>query len=191
MRVMAGSEVLQHLETDHRVCSCLLNALEQMAPDIGAGDERALRVAYGVMARERGYMSHAHFAREELLFERMMARSALGEAAVKGLSREHDVLARMGITLLEALQARLAGKPEEADRLRRLVTDYVDAMRNHMGKERQRVFPLAAQILLVQDWELVAAAFAQQSDALAPPVSESLADVARWLADHGADPFAR
>lgn len=189
--VSAGAEVLQHLWTDHRVCERLLAAIEQMAPDIEAGDERALRVARGIMARERGYTAQSHYAREELLFERMTARSPQGEAAVKGLSREHDVLARMGVSLLEAIDAKLAGKFDDPDRLRRLVIEYVEAMHNHMGKEQRNVFPLAQQILHAEDWRLVAAAFAEQADPLAPPASASMADVARWLAENGEDPFER
>jgi hypothetical protein len=92
--VSAGAEVWQHLWTDHRVCDRLLAAIEQMASDIEVGDERALRVARGIMARERGY-------------------------------------------------------------------------------------------------RLVAAAFAAQANPLAPPASASIADVARWLAEHGEDPFER
>lgn len=188
---MAGADVLQGLSQEHQVCLCLLAALDQMGAAIGAGDERALRVARGIMARERGYGAHAHYAREELLFERMMARSPRGEAAVRGLSHEHDNQVRMGITLLEALDARLAGKPEDPARLRRLTAAYVEALRNHVGKEQQRVLPLAREILQEQDWALIETAFGEQRDPLAPPVSESLADVARWLSEHGEDPFAR
>lgn len=181
--------VLQHLRQEHKVCVSLLDAMDRMADAIGAGDERTLRVARGIVARERGYDSMVHYAREELLFERMQARSPRGEVAVRGLAHEHDELTRMGVTLLEALDARLAGKPEDPARLRHLAAAYVEALRNHMGKEQQQVFPLAEEILRPQDWSLVSAAFGEQPELLAPPAGETLADVAQWLSEHGEDPL--
>ncbi len=185
---MDDAEVLQQLWDEHRVTIRLLEVLERLIPDAVAGDAKSLTIARDIVAREREYSDLVHHAREELLFGRMAARSETGAAAVAGLTHDHDELARMGATLLESIAACLAGGAEDRDLLRQRVQTYVDAERNHMRKEEQRVFPLAREVLTAEDWRLVAGAFGGTADPLAAPGAPAFQDLAEWLLRH--DPAA-
>lgn len=180
----AGDE-LQQLWADHRVCAHLLRVFTAQLPAALSGDRIALGVMRDIVAREREYGDFVHHAREELMFGRMAARSASGAEAVQGLVREHEDIARKGTTVLESLEACLAGRAEDPQLLRQRVEDYVDGLVNHMHKEEQRVFALAPQVLIAEDWRLVGAAFAGRTDPLAPPTTPAYQSLSAWLSSHG------
>ena len=186
---MTADDLLQQLWDEHRVSAHLLRVIAAQESAVLAGDAGALSVVRDIVRRERDYGDRVHHAREELLFGRLAARSAAGAEAVHGLTREHEDIARKGATVLESLEAFLAHKPEDPDVLRQRLDDYVDTLSNHMHKEEQRVFPLAPQVLLQEDWEVAAQAYAHRTDPLAPPVEPDYRALAAWLADHGETPY--
>lgn len=187
---MDETGVLQQLWNDHRVSAHLLRVLERCLPAALEGNTESLQVVHDIVARECEYGDRVHHAREELLFARLASRGTSGADAVKGLTHDHNELGRMGVSLLESLAACLAGQPEDPERLQQHAIVYVEALRNHMGKEEHRVFKLAPRLLTEEDWHLVAGAFAGSTDPLAPPVAAAWQALDAWLARNGEALFA-
>jgi len=186
---MDRSGVLEQLWTDHRVSAHLLRVLEHDLPAAAGGEREALAVLRDVVRREREYCDVVHHAREELLFSRLASRAASGVQAVAGLTHDHDELARRGETLLESLDAALAGRDGDPDAIRRRVREYAEGLRNHMHKEERRVFALAEDLLTDEDWQLVAGAFSGRGDPLARPAGDDYRALRQRLASRGESPL--
>ena len=99
------------------------------------------------------------------MFERLQVRAPELSDLLDILVREHQQLAINGQALLKALHDADLSGVEPTDVLAK-GADYIKLLRRHMDREEAEVFPGALQKLTDEDWEIINARMAPQSDPL-------------------------
>ena len=159
---------------EHRALAAVLSGLAAFVDGIEAGRFEpdftllAAMIEYVTELPERVH----HPKEDDYLFAALRKRSAGAAAIVDDLQGEH----RLGPGRIAALQAALddyrnAGAPV-LPAFRDVVKAYADFQWQHMSKEEKHVFPLAREVLTVQDWAAIDAAFAANDNPWEGPAGE-------------------
>jgi hemerythrin-like domain-containing protein len=106
--------------------------------------------------RETG--DRQHHPREEVAFERLVAREPDLQLRLQRLRQEHRVIAHAGDALAEQLEAVLNGVLVPRTQIEAAAATYLLYYGNHIMKEEEDVLPRAAAALTPADWAAVAAA---------------------------------
>ncbi|MCP5151087.1 MAG: hemerythrin domain-containing protein [Ectothiorhodospiraceae bacterium] len=163
-------EILDDLRTDHRNIAHLLDLLEREIDAVERIRDADFELMRDIMHYMTHYPDHTHHPKEDLMFERLRARSARAPAVVEQLRREHQGLATKGRALLEVLSRVVDGGIVERTELAGAARDYAGFLRHHMRVEDGEAFPLAESTLHDEDWAAVARAFERRGDPVFGPV---------------------
>lgn len=163
---MSRQRALAAIEEQHRSIGAVIHGLQyltQAAVARGTAPDVVLLRAMLSYIREYPERLH-HPAEDRTLFARLRQRTREADALVGELEAEHA----QGESRLDALAAALRrvedGEPDGAAQLASLVREYADFHWAHMRKEEERVFPIAARILLDEDWTAIEEAFGSHGD---------------------------
>lgn len=157
----AVPDIVAALIDEHKYQARLLQVMERQ---VGLLNQRQ-RPDYEVMRDVMRYMTRFpdryHHPKEDLLFDRVLARDPASADAVAQLRQAHGEITAAGVELLELVERSRQGESQaEAlrDPLRKTAHRYIGALRRHMDVESLQLFPKALQALEPEDWRAVDAA---------------------------------
>ena len=107
-----------------------------------------------------------HHPREDIAFGKLAERDPSTQIRVRELAGEHRVIASAGKTLVEQLDAIMAGAILERESVTVNAATYVAYYRQHMAGEEADLFPRVAGVLSVEDWKAVDDAITAEADPL-------------------------
>ena len=114
------------------------------------------------------YPNQIHHPKEEqFLFHYMRLRAParcadILDRLLADHSKEHNAVTGFQA----ALHAYRAGGPDAGPQLAQVAATYAKYLERHIDIENTQAFPLAEEVLLEADWDLINAAFEQNSDPL-------------------------
>jgi len=112
------------------------------------------------------YANRFHHPREDVAFERMVARYPDKQVAIARLLQEHRVIDVAGAELLGYLESILKDTIVPREKIEAAAATYLVYYRHHLATEEAEILPLAADLLTPEDWAAVAAAVPAGPDPL-------------------------
>ena len=154
--VVQRPDIIMQLKIDHHRMRTLLEILRREIDLYCAKKPADLDLPLEIMGHLIDYpdLSHHHH-REDLIFERLKLRGMAVARQVESIIREHKDLAALNRRLAAALESINQGLEMPRDWLDSLARSCVAGNFEHMSKEDEFYFPLAADCLSVGDWEAV------------------------------------
>ncbi len=182
---MTPIEILMH---EHRLILRVLDSLEEAASRLDSGEDIDADFFLDAAEFVSGFADKCHHAKEEdILFvamtERDMPRDT-GPVAV--MLTEHDAGRRYTAGFRSAAEQVKAGETSASADIVRNVFDYVNLLREHIMKEDNVLYPMAEQLIPVDEMAKVSDDFqcvidADKKDDI-PEKYEALAEkLARYL----------
>lgn len=153
---MANPVAVWH--SDHVRFARLLDLLEQELARFHAGGTPDYDRMHDIVHWLREYSDTAHHPREDVAFERLVARDPSLRLPVNRLLQEHRVIAHAGQALLERLDAAASGTFEPRADVEAAAASFLVYYRSHLNTEEAWILPRAAELLTDADWAAVAAA---------------------------------
>ncbi len=174
------SDIIRQLHRDHMNMARLLSLLDQQTAVLDSASTPDYALLEDVMHYMVHYADEYHHAKEDLLFERLVARNPASHDVIDRLKSEHAELARKGSRFLESIRTVSAGTIMPRDQFVTEGMDYVKALRAHMKTEEDHVFPLISITLASADWEDIEGRIQQRED---PIFGETVQDRYHQLYD--------
>lgn len=142
---------------DHVRFGRLLDMLEKEVALFHSGEQPNYELMRDVVLWLRYYADGVHHPREDLAFERMVAREPALRLQVNRLLQEHRIIAYAGESLLERLENAANGGFAPRAELEAAAATFLAYYRSHMTTEENAILPRAAKLLRDADWAAVAA----------------------------------
>jgi len=164
----AMAKAVRILRDEHRSLSAVIASLEQLARQ---ARDTTVKPDFAVFRAMLYYIDafpeRQHHPKEDAhLFARLAARAPQARGVLDELHAEHVKGGEMIRELERALLAFEQNWPQGAEAFAAGAGAYAQFHRKHMRTEEQQVLPLAERVLTAQDWQAIAAAFAENTDPL-------------------------
>jgi hemerythrin-like domain-containing protein len=166
--VSPQQQALRIIQDEHRTLTAVVEALNHVAAEVAAGDLTPdYPLLWSLVYYIESFPDRLHHPKEdEVLFPAVRARTRDLDALLDDLSRQHVD----GRVHLDRLKTQLgwmeAGIPGAVQDFAGKAAAYAAAHHRHMAQEEQQVIATAIACLTPDDWERVAAAFAENRDPL-------------------------
>ena len=152
-------DIVAALVDEHKYQARLLGVMERQ---VGLLNQRKMpdyEVMHGVMRYMTQFPDRYHHPKEDLLFDKVMARDPSSAESVAQLRRAHGDITTAGAQLFELVERSRQGEAEALrDPLRKSAHRYIGTLRRHMDIESLHMFPQALKTLQPDDWRAVDAA---------------------------------
>jgi hemerythrin-like domain-containing protein len=143
---------------DHVRFGHLLDLLERELAAFHTGAQPDYGLVLDVVHYLRHYPDRFHHPREDVAFERLVARDPAMALPVARRLQEHRVIAAAGDELLRIVEAVVEGTVMERATVEAAAATYLVYYRHHLAAEEHHVVPRAGELLTPEDWAAVAAA---------------------------------
>ena len=151
--------IVAALVDEHKYQARLLTVMERQ---VGLLNQRKLpdyEVMHGVMRYMTQFPDRFHHPKEDLLFDKVLARDPASAESVAQLRRAHVDITAAGAQLFDLVGRSRQGEAEALrDPLRKTAHRYIGTLRRHMDIESLHMFPQALKTLQPDDWREVDAA---------------------------------
>ena len=145
------SGTLDRLHIEHKNQAKLLKIIERQAEGVLRGEDLDLALVLLTFQYFQNYPDLLHHPKEDVLYQRLIARDASIGAKITNIREDHLRLAAETEALADDLAIAQAGRgfvPGLAARLQKFVEHY----RRHMTVEEAELFPRARTLLNEDDW---------------------------------------
>jgi hemerythrin-like domain-containing protein len=172
------------IQDEHRAITAVIEGLRHVLAEIARGalapDHRLLGAMFGYIEQ---FPERLHHPKEDdYLFARLRVRRPESAPLLDGLHREHEI-GRERFADLKALYERYVADASTLPAFSEAVERYSHFHWKHMRREEEEVLPLAAQALTGEDWAVIDAAFASNSDPIVGvPARKEFRELFRRLA---------
>ncbi|MDE3052716.1 MAG: hemerythrin domain-containing protein [Gemmatimonadota bacterium] len=167
------------LMDEHRVIERVLDALETAAGRLDRGEPVPAQFFLDAAEFASGFADRCHHGKEEgVLFQAMERHGEPADGGLVGMLKDEHVEGRRYVQAIREAAAALGrGDASAARRVASTSYAYSGLLREHIEKEDEGVFPMAADLIPAAEHAGVLARFADGSEA--DPAS---AEYARYLA---------
>ena len=164
------SAIMLDLKHDHENVARLLHLLDTQLGAVHEAKHADFELMHDIMVYMTQYPDTTHHPKEDLVFEKVLARDQDAKPIVERLAREHAALAEKGRNFLDALRHVVDGSMVLRTELETQGKDYVEFLRTHMRIEDEYAFPIAERSLTDADWSDVESAIEARTDPVFGPV---------------------
>ena len=151
---------------EHAYFRRLLELLHRQADRFQRGEKPNYELILDIIAYLRDYGDTVHHPREDVAFDRLVARAEDLALPIARLRQEHRVIAHAGEKLRGLLEAALGGSVVPVEEVETAAATYLVYFGNHIAKEDEDVLPRADALLTPEDWEAVREAVPPRHDPL-------------------------
>ena len=145
------ADLLRDLREDHRNMSIMLDLLEDEIDHVTDGDKPDYELIHDIMRYMTVYSDAVHHPKEDLLYAGMVAERPELAAGLERVGPEHKLIAELGETLRNEIEAVASGAPVTRERLVDDARDYVRTLRKHIAWEEEDLFRRAKEIVENED----------------------------------------
>jgi len=139
--------IVARLYADHRNMVELFDLLERKSGSGKTGETPDYALMLDIMRYATHYADLFHHPREDFIFDLLASRDPATEELVTAVKHEHTELAERGKRLFERLWAACDGTAPTTEGIDAEARAYVAALRRHMAREEEQIFPLAEAVL--------------------------------------------
>ena len=161
-------QVLGIIRSEHQSLGAVINALRHVFDEVARGTLTPdYKLAWSILYYIEEFPERLHHPKEDqVLFPRLRAHDPQLDTVLDALERQHA----NGRPYLDALKTWLgrmeAESPGAAEEFTKRLNTYASFHDRHMADEEEIVLPRANEILTEQDWQDIAASFAENNDPL-------------------------
>jgi hemerythrin-like domain-containing protein len=166
------ANVIRHLRIDHVHMNRLLDVLEAQLALFHEGENPDYTMMMDIMQYMVNYPDRFHHPKEDLVFKKLAERDPGARLVVKDLMNKHEALSVQGNAFIESLRTVLSEFMVERKTLESQGYEYTKTLRQHIDIEENQVLPLAAKLLLEQDWNEIEDTMEAIEDPLFGPTIE-------------------
>ena len=145
--------MLKRLMHDHKHIAVLLNVLKNKQMKLSEGESINFIVVRDIVEYMQGYAERCHHPVEDIIYAYYLAHKTNG--AMDKLSAEHEVVIQVSAALMNTLNLILSDIVVAREKLIADFAEYVELQERHMQMEEREIFPLFAQNLTEQDWQVI------------------------------------
>ncbi|MCB2107818.1 MAG: DUF1538 family protein [Rhodobacteraceae bacterium] len=161
------SKLLERLAADHRHLQQVFDVLRSVVDSWAEGKTPDLVLVHDCIGYCANYCDLAHHAREDIMYERMLAKDrAATEGATVRLDEAHRRLAELTRDLQRETEQAARLGDGGGQQIKASVDRFLEHYRQHMAMEEENLFPLADRLLDADDWRAIDARDPAQSDPL-------------------------
>ena len=153
---------MQMLRREHNNTLALLDVLEYQIDLMN--EARYYEIIDRIIDYCLSYPDKYHHPKEDLIYEKLLARDPATAAIVGNLLAEHEQLAEK--THEVAASRERPNSEVTNDSLRRGLGEFVDAYRRHILTEEQHFFSRSLKLLVDEDWDEIQAQITNGDDPL-------------------------
>ena len=183
---------LQQWKSEHRNFACLLNLMDLQIKRFRKGERPDYELMHDIMYYMTHYPDRYHHPFEDIVFNRLAERNQRARDAVDELLDEHHRLADSGLRLVHDLEGIVSDAILPRVTVEEDAVAYTEAMRAHMRREEETLFPLIEKELTDEDWAAMQQALESVEDPLfGATVGDKYRSLHNQIAAHAAnDSFA-
>ncbi len=145
--------MLNRLMHDHRHLAVLLNVLKNKQIKLSEGEAINFIVVRDIVEYMQTYTERSHHPVEDIIYGYYLTHKANNE--INKLGAEHQVLIQASAALMGTLNLILSDIVVARDKLIADFADYVVLQEKHIEMEERDIFPLLAEHLTEQDWQII------------------------------------
>jgi hemerythrin-like domain-containing protein len=146
-------EIMVTLNSEHRYISSLLEALAEQADNLLPGRAPDYALMHDIVRYMASFPDEYHHPREDLVFDRLVARDSDAQPLVEELLEGHREISRRSRELLGHLEDIVrGGKAADNQKIKYLCDRYIGHYWEHINIEEGKVFPRATAKLRPDDW---------------------------------------
>ena len=149
------SQVIAALNRDHANVAKLLDLLESEILAIEVGKTPDYALLRNIMQYITQYPDRYHHPKEDLIFAQLVMREPEVRADVEAILKEHVSLGAAGWEFGGLLRTADVDSVNVREGLSTAGLAYIRALREHMLIEEGVLFPIAMEVLTVEDWKLI------------------------------------
>lgn len=147
------TQLLERLNREHRHLSRLLNLFDDLLDRFSEGNEPDLDLMSEMLEYMDSYADQVHHPSEELIFDRLRARSNETYPVLDVLTKQHVALGQMNKRFRRSLEGIMHEEVLRRDEVELQGREYVKVLRDHLAVEETQAFPLARERLAASDWD--------------------------------------
>lgn len=147
------TQLLDRLNRDHRYLSRLLNLFDDLLDRFHEGNEPDFDLMNEMLEYMESYADQVHHPSEELIFNRVRARTREAYPVLDVLTEQHLLLGQMNKRFRQSLEGIMHEEVLRRDEVEVQGREYVKVLREHLNMEEAEAFPLARERLAASDWE--------------------------------------
>ena len=159
-------ESISALKRDHINIEKLLEILESEILAIEVGKTPDFPLMQDIMRYMAEHSDRFHHPKEELIFAQLLRHDPDVRADVEDLIAEHFLIGAAGREFTALLRTFGIDSVYSRERLRTSGSNYIRAQRDHMIREEQKLFPIAAQSITEEEWQRIDDAISNIDDPL-------------------------
>jgi hemerythrin-like domain-containing protein len=158
--------LLSDLLDEHRSIAEVLGCLDHQTKIFESGEQPDYDVVLAAIDYFEEFPQQFHHPKEDLIYQRLCARSTQAAADVGDLAKAHEQLRAHFVKFSAAIREVLVEGELPRDSVAGWVHDFIDRQRRHMAMEEAIFFPAAESALTAQDWQELAMAAPKDADPL-------------------------
>jgi hemerythrin-like domain-containing protein len=156
--------VLAQLKSDHENVATLLDILDHQIDLVKKLEKADYDLMRDIMHYMTTYPDGFHHPMEDFVIEKLIERDPSCRDFALAIVKEHSSLAKKSNACLEMLLKVIDGEVVLRQDIVSRATDYIQALRSHMQREEERLFPRAREVLSVEDWKRLSDEIEHQKD---------------------------
>jgi hemerythrin-like domain-containing protein len=165
-------QIVDILLKEHQNIEKLLLVLEHELEIFDRGERPDYEILQTIIQYFQGYPENCHHPKEEMIFEKLMARDADAAKRFGDVEAEHEVEAKRLRGFARVADYIFSDQKFLRETFRFTVHDFIEHQRQHLKKEEQLLFPAAVRVLQREDWAEIDARLDDREDPLFNPVVE-------------------
>ena len=150
---------LAALRADHADYSRILSLLSREVSRLGEAAEATLPLLQEAFQFITLYLDTSHHPREDVMYERLAARSKRNARVLVALRHEHRIGTLISRRIFSQIHELLReSTPGRLSKLEKDVDRFVDQSRDHIAREERLMYSQATNVLSERDWRAIEAA---------------------------------
>jgi len=148
-------DIVARWHAEHANFSRLLDVLERQLAAFQDDERPDFELMASIVAYLREFPDRYHHPREDVAFERLLARDPDLRLPINRLLQEHRAIAAAGDDLLSRLSDAVAGALVSRAAVEAAAALYTAYFRHHLATEERVILPRAARLLTAEDWSVI------------------------------------
>lgn len=157
-------KILKILQNDHRDHDILLSILENQVKDAHLTGEPDYEIVSAIVHYFLTYPGEFHHAREDRIYERIVARDASAADEIGHLEEEHEACEAFIKAFAAALSNVLGAGIITRSQFSNAALEFIASQRRHIRMEESIFFPTALRVLTKEDWDTLDADLSDTAD---------------------------
>ena len=156
--------LIDELSAEHANMALILNILEGELDWLDSGQAADTALIRDIADYFLDYPDACHHPKEDAVYRCLVASRPVSMGPVIDIESEHKTLAKIARSFAGSARAVDPTDPSARSSFVEAGHRFIDAQRQHIGREERELFPMALDALSESDWESISARVTSKTD---------------------------